>query len=200
MLTIILGITLSAVSAQDSIPQIHGTIYSFMPQYLINNGIRIDIEKQLKNKHFIQVSPQFYLSEQNKEDGSNSDDNSFTNLVGGGVNIYHKYFVDDDFLKNPLYISYGLSYNYFNIDYYDEYLGSLIHANADIHKMGVDITVGYQKIIGDVVSLDIFTGLGTRYSVMGTDSESDDRFNSSYYGYNYTGNLMLLGLKIGLIK
>lgn len=185
------------INAQDSLPQYNKAIYSFVPQYLIKQGIRIDIEKQIKGQHFLQVCPVFYLSEQNNDDFL-FDNNAYTKLIGGGVHLYHKYFVSENFDKNPLYISYGLNYNYYEVDFYDEYLDETVLANSSIQKMGFDVIIGYQSIIKDVVSIDIFTGLGTRYALMNSSTDNTDKFNQGYLGYNYTGNLLLLGFRIGM--
>ncbi|HAN17373.1 MAG: hypothetical protein A2X13_00820 [Bacteroidetes bacterium GWC2_33_15] len=187
------------LSAQSDTLAFKKTIYSFMPQYLINRGIRIDIEKQISGKHFIQICPQFYLSEKDNDESFVYDENSYNSLIGGGVNVYHKIFAHSNFTKNGLYFSYGVSYNYFEIEYFDEYLGSTINANATIQKMGFDITLGYQFMIKQIISIDIFTGAGTRYSIMETNSDNKDKFNATYFGYNYTGNLLLLGARIGVI-
>jgi len=174
------------------------TIYSFLPQYLINRGIRIDIEKQIGPRHYLQICPQFYLSEKD-EDNFALDKNKFSYLIGGGLNIYHKIFTFEDFKKYGLYLSYGLSYNYFNIEYID-YSGEVgVSAVGNIHKVGGDLIIGYQFFFREVVSLDVFTGLGTRYSYMDAGSADTDRFNTGYFGYNYTGNILLLGLRIGVI-
>lgn len=174
------------------------TIYSFLPQYLINRGIRIDIEKQIGPRHYLQICPQFYLSEKD-EDNFTLDKNKFSYLIGGGLNIYHKIFTFEDFKKYGLYLSYGLSYNYFNIEYID-YSGEVgVSAKENIHKVGGDLIIGYQFFFREVVSLDVFTGLGTRYSYMDAGNADTDRFNTGYFGYNYTGNILLLGLRIGVI-
>lgn len=200
LLVISLALLLFTVDGfgQDSVPDMNKTIYSFVPQYLFKNGIRIDIEKQLKNQHFIQICPVFYLSEKDEDDNFVYDNNSYTNLFGAGMHLHHKYFVAEDFKKNPLYISYGLNYNYFEIDYLDEYLDETILANASIHKMGFDVTIGYQYFIKDVLSIDVFTGLGTRYAIMETTGDDTNRFNEGFLGYNYTGNLLLLGIRLGI--
>ena len=185
------------MQAQDTLPVFDKPIYSFVPQYLIKQGIRIDIDKQIKGQHFIQVCPVFYLSEQREED-VNYNNNSYSNLLGGGIHIYHKYFVSENFEENPLYISYGPSYNYFEIDYYDDYLDEPVLASSTVQKLGFDVTIGYQRIINDVIALDVFTGLGTRFSYMDSSTGNTDKFNQGILGYNYTGNLLLLGVKLGI--
>jgi len=173
-------------------------IYSFVPQYLINRGIRVDVERKISGRHYIQICPQFYLSEkENKE--FVIDKNQFNYLIGGGLNVYHKIFTVEDFKYNGLYLSYGLSYNYFSIEYIDNSGDYDFTAKGTINKMGADLIIGYQILIHETVSVDIYTGLGTRLSYMETDGLDADRFNTGYYGYNYTGNIMLLGFRLGVI-
>ena len=174
------------------------TIYSFMPQYLINRGIRVDVERQIGPRNYLMLCPQFYLSEKD-DDNFAYEKNSFTYLIGGGLNVYHKIFAFENYKEYGLYLSYGISYNYFNIEYIDNSGDVDISAKGDIHKVGGDLILGYQFFIKDVVSIDVFTGLGTRYSYMNAAGADTDRFNTSYFGYNYTGNILLLGLRIGVI-
>lgn len=193
--------------AQKDTVKIDGMIYSFVPQYLINRGIRLDIEKQITPRSFIQICPQFYLGERNDYSSSDInyddyyyyDENEFNKVTGGGLNVYHKVFANTNFLKNGIYFSYGLSYNYFEIEYYENYLDAIINAKGKIKKYGGDLLIGYQFLFRHKLSLDLYTGVGTRFSNMNTNGESKDRFNSSYFGYNYTGNIMHIGFRIGLI-
>lgn len=184
---------------QDTIPKIEGAIYSFVPQYLINNGLRVDIDKQIANRHFVQVCPQFYLREKSNDDESSGGMHSFTRLTGAGLNVYHKIFANENFYENPVYFSYGLTYNFYNVNYIENYLGTDVEAEGKINKAGIDIIIGYQTIIKKVVSIDVYTGLGTRISNMTTDTGSNKKFNDSYFDFNYTGNLMLIGIRLGLI-
>ena len=207
LLTGLLSVLLINTSiAQKDTTKIDGLIYSFVPQYLINRGIRIDVEKQITSKSFIQFCPQFYLGEQRDFNSTDIyyddvyyDDDDFNKIIGGGLNIYHKIFANDDFTKNGIYFSYGASYSYFDIDYYEEYLGSTIDANGIIQKFGGDLLIGYQFFFGSKLSLDIYTGVGTRFSTMDTNGENRDRFNSNYVSSKYQGNLLHAGIRIGLI-
>ncbi|NOQ24265.1 MAG: hypothetical protein GQ564_02785 [Bacteroidales bacterium] len=192
--------------AQKDTTKIDGIIYSFVPQYLIIKGIRIDIEKQITPRSFIQFSPQFYLGENNQnsiDSYSNNffsdDDEDFNKILGGGLNVYHKIFANDDFLNNGVYFSYGLSYSYYEIEYYEDFLGSTIDNEATIQKYGGDILIGYQLFFKNKLSLDIYTGIGSRFSNMDTNGSTRNKFNSNYSGYNYQGNLLHLGFRIGLI-
>jgi hypothetical protein len=173
-------------------------IYSFVPQYLINRGIRVDFERKISDKSYIQVCPQFYLSEKEGKDFVQSS-NQFDYLIGGGFSIYHKIFTVEDFKYNGLYLAYGPSYNFFHLEYIDNSDGNGYSATASIHKVGADLILGYQILVKDVVVLDVYTGLGTRLSFMETDGKDKERFSTSYFGYNYTGNIMHLGFRIGII-
>lgn len=199
-------LTTSTVYAQKDTVRLKGTIYSFVPQYLINRGIRIDVEKQISPRSFIQFCPQFYLGQQ--KDSNDNDiyyndydyaQDDYDNVIGGALNIYHKVFANDNFLRNGLYFSYGLSYSYFEIDYLDTYLDNTINASGTIHKYGGDLLLGYQFFFKDKLSIDLYTGVGTRFSEMDTNAENTDRFNRNYFSYNYNGNLLHLGFRIGLI-
>jgi hypothetical protein len=174
------------------------TIYSFVPQYLIKHGIRVDIEKQVSPRNFVQICPQFYLSERD-EDNFWENRNAYSYLIGGGMNLYHKIFAFEDYKTYGLYLSYGISYNFFSIDYTDYSGETDLSASGTIHKAGADLLVGYQFFIKEKLSIDIYTGLGTRYSIMEADGADTDRFNTGYTGYNYTGNIMQLGIRIGVI-
>jgi len=192
-------------NAQTDTVKINGLIYSFVPQYLINRGIRLDIEKQITNRSFIQFCPQFYLGERETRDNDiyyddyNYDDDDYNKVLGGALNVYHKIFANKNFTQSGVYFSYGLSYSYFEIDYYEEYLDATINANATIQKYGGDMLLGYQFFIKNKLTIDLYTGVGIRFSEMDTNGDNKDRFNSNYFGYNYTGNLMHLGFRIGLI-
>ncbi|MBN2485582.1 MAG: hypothetical protein JXB34_06385 [Bacteroidales bacterium] len=173
------------------------SIYSFVPQYLINRGIRVDIDKKISGRHYLQICPQFYLSEKEGKEFVN-DKNQFNFLVGGGVNAYHKIFTVDNLKYNGLYLAYGPSYNYFKIEYIDDSGDYDVTANATINKFGADVLLGYQILVHEIVSFDIYTGLGTRFSFMEAGGNDTNRFNDGYFGYNYTGNILLLGFRIGV--
>ena len=135
------------------------TIYSFVPQYLINRGIRVDVEKQVSSRHFLQLCPQFYLSEKN-EDNYLSSKNQFSYLVGGGLNVYDKIFASEEYKDYGLYFSYGLSYNYIYIEYTDFSGDFEKSATGNIHKVGADLILGYQFFVRKILSVDIYTEIG----------------------------------------
>jgi hypothetical protein len=195
ILLIFISITLAFSQEEETKNK---TIYSFVPQYLINRGIRVDIEKKISDRHYLQICPQFYLSEKEGKEFVN-DNNQFNYLIGGGLNLYHKIFTSEELKSSGIYLSYGLSYNYFNIEYIDDSGDYEYTAKANINKFGGDLIIGYQFFIHEIVSFDFYTGLGTRLSYMNTDGNDKERFNSGYFGYNYTGNILILGFRVGVV-
>ena len=146
----------------------------------------------------LQICPQFYLSER-EEDSFLDDNNQYSYLIGGGMSVYDKIFTNPDYKKFGLYLSYGLTYNFFKVDYTDYSGETAQSASGNIHKAGADLLLGYQFFIHKILSVDLYTGLGTRISYMDADGADTERFNTGYLGYNYTGNLLQLGIRIGVI-
>jgi hypothetical protein len=207
LIAILFSVFFNAESqAQNDTTKLKGMIYSFVPQYLINHGIRLDIEKQITPRSFIQFCPQFYLGEQ-KDNSSNGnyyndisyEEDDYDNVIGGGINIYHKIFANKNFLDNGVYFSYGFSYSYFEIDYLEEYLDNTINTTGTIQKMGGDLLIGYQFFLKNKLSIDLYTGIGTRFSELDNNTGNTNRFNDNYFSYNYSGNLLHIGFRVGLI-
>ncbi len=187
------------LNAQQNTDTTYRNIYSFVPQYLINRGIRIDIDKHIKNRHWVILSPQVYLSEKNSSEDFINERNQFTKLAGAGFFAYHRIYVEQNIKKNGVYFSYGATYNYFNIEYNETINSNTSQCIANINKIGADAIIGMNLFIKGAVSLDLYTGLGLRYSFMNTNGNSTNKFNTGYFGYNYTGNVFLLGIRLGVM-
>ena len=166
------------------------TIVSIVPQYLITQGIRLDIEKQIKGSHFIQVCPQFYSSQDTKYG------NGYEYSTGAGLFLYHKYFPNSDFINNEIYISYGLTYNFYNLKPAENATSGIEDRN--INKIGADLIIGVQFFYNDVISFDLFTGLGTRVSFINGEMKPQES-DRGYSAYDYSGNLLLLGFRLGVL-
>lgn len=158
---------------------------AIVPQYTLINGLRVDFEKEIKPKKFIQVCPQFYFKDNNGNDGILHT--NVTKLLGGGINVYQKHFLLNDAEIYDFYSSYGLTYAYYHLEHEnwnDSY-------NSNIHKIGGDflmgLQVGYERVF-----IDLYAGAGFRYSL----SEATD-FNDTPWDYNYTGFTLVLGARIG---
>ncbi|MFW6222218.1 MAG: hypothetical protein ACOC3T_01265 [Bacteroidota bacterium] len=174
-------------------------IISFVPQYLINSGIRVDYDIRLSDRHWLQLAPQIYL-----RDRSSSDPEEYYpdyhQLYGAGLFLYHKQYLKQNSEPEGAYLSYGLTYNYFYLNYDEEWVNSYVERYSKINKLGGDIIIGISTILFDYVTLDIYAGLGVRYSLLDSDAENPRHFNDFYSDFGYTGNMMSLGLRLGVIR
>ncbi|MFC2086555.1 hypothetical protein ACFLSA_00100 [Bacteroidota bacterium] len=172
-------------------------VISFVPQYIIKKGIRVDFERDLAGSNRLLLGPQLYLSEKNNSDDYYIDEDEYNLLFGAGIVALVK-----NFRNNPeelgLYLGYGVRYNFFSIKYDELDSEGRYEVNSTIHKTGVDLILGHQMLFFDFLSIDMYTGFGIRYSLFNTEGESVDKFNSGVLDYNATGNVLLLGLRIGL--
>ena len=91
---ILIGIFTKNTNAQDSTRTL---IISGVPQYVINHGLRIDIEKQLpNNRQWLIISPQYYMGwvDGNRDDfDSPNPGTDGDSLFGFGFDLTHKIFL-----------------------------------------------------------------------------------------------------------
>lgn len=188
------------------------SIISFVPQYLIKNGIRIDYDTRIKEHHWLQLSPQFYLRENSTyssddngyeyspgyDDHYYEDENDFNQLLGAGIHIYHRFYPTISFEGHTAYVKYGLTWQYFNISYDEKLFNSYVERHTNIHKTGADINFGVVTFINKFIGIDLYAGLGFRYSHRSSDADNPRKFNDFFDNYGYTGNIVNLGLRISL--
>jgi hypothetical protein len=174
----------------------------FVPHYLGFNGIRIDYERKISSNHWIQLSPELYFKEKSADSDYEEDSPFFETsstlrkLVGVGVNAYHKIYLGISYRKPGAYISYGASAGYFEIEYANDYGSGTTSFNA-FPKIGGDVIIGYD--IGfnkNLIMIGFYTGLGFRYSFT-DDDQIKKNFTRNMYDYAYSGNIFLIGIRIG---
>lgn len=198
--------------AQDSTRTL---IISGVPQYIINHGLRIDIEKRLPNiRQWLIISPQFYMGwvDRNRTDfNSSKPGTDGDSLFGFGMNLTHKIFLIDRTKPVGGYFSYGVTYQRFSLGYseydwvpYDEfgqtyYEYKLADFTDIINKFGLNTCIGIQGILVDYIVYDIYIGLGARYSHIKSGMPGAREYNQYYWDYAYSGPLLLLGARIGVL-
>ena len=182
-----------AISQTDSS---RNKVMSFVPQYLINNGIRVDYELRIHKNNWLQLCPQFYLTEKGSNSTSNSD--NYNEVAGVGIFAYHKVYLNKRKLPFGAYFSYGATYNYFTIKFDETNNNVTTSENTQINKFGGDFLIGYQTIVSERIVLDVYTGIGGRYSNYKYSGTTRPKYNDTYWDYGYTGNLMHLGFRIGI--
>lgn len=174
------------------------SIISIVPQYLIMNGIRVDYDKKIRDQHWLQIAPQFYLSE--KKPAKDYHIPKFNNLLGTGLNLYHKYYPSANRVLSNVYISYGVAWQYFNIKYDEAIFNNHVERYSNIHKMGGDVNIGVLSLLSSHIALDLYAGLGFRYASIKSDANSPKKFDEFFSDYGYTGNIINLGFRISILR
>jgi len=210
-LTILLALFLAATSicfSQEEMERAQPkSIISFVPQYLIMNGVRIDYDRRIKEHHWIQLSPQFYLRENSSfrdgddgyeyyEDNSYYDETDYNNLLGAGMHIYHRYYPRISYEGYTAYLKYGVTWQYFSLKYDEQLFNNYVERYTNINKTGADINFGVVTFLNDFIGIDMYAGLGFRYSHRSSDADNPRKFNDFFESYGYTGNIVNLGLRI----
>ena len=183
------------ISGQETDEHLYNRSITLVPLYLFQSGIRIDYEHKFKDRHWLQICPQVFLN----EDAGETLSDPYNEMVGIGIHVYHKIFLDKvNINKHGLYFSYGGGYNYYHFNYSRE---TKVSNTTRIQAYTGRIIIGFQQIFYKRIILDLYTGLGHRYSIR---NHSDDmiytqNFKNGQWDYGFTGNQLLLGLKFGFL-
>lgn len=179
----------------------------FAPYYTITNGLRLDIDfrtNQEKN-HWLVISPQFYYDE------NNNNYREYIEMTGFGIDFsYRVYLADNSKPKGP-HFSPGFTLQFFNIkdeifipvefiqDGQTYFTMEESTETSNVFKLGPNILFGYQFLINNVMYLDIYGGLGFRFSFDNRDRQFIYRYQDWWGDYGYSGILLNGGMRIGVI-
>lgn len=194
------------VFSQDEKPFQREKIMSIVPQYVFQNGFRVDYEFTLgdNRKSWLQFSPELYIS----TDGNNMTSANYNNMKGIGLEVHHKYFMKEPDERYGFYFAYGGGLQFFgikndqNVQYtYSEYDTNYISyktesVNTAINRVLLNFVVGKQVRRYDPFVVDYYLGIGFRYS-MDKNMELMERYNQTWFDYGYSGSLLVAGLKFG---
>jgi len=168
--------------------------FYLVPLNLINSGIRIDFEHQIKDNPLkrILIAPQFYYREIFDEEYP------FRGLVSGelkglGMEVDYKHFLSQESYNGHAYYAFGFSYQYFNL----ENTENTSLQSIQLHKLGSHFIIGYQIPISPLLTMDYFVGLGFRYSLDFSENGMKNEFERFSWNFGYSGPAPLLGFKIG---
>jgi hypothetical protein len=196
----------------------HNFIISGVPQYLISNGLRVDLDIHHKGSpNWLILSPYYYVDNESVDPIylGGSDDNfdlySYDQMLGVGLGIARRTFLSGEPVSEGFYLSYGAHYKYFDIDgnnfTWVEYTGEDelpyqemmdIEYKLYIHSIGAYATVGYQKQVMPSLYLDVFLGFGVKYSFHRSPEKVTTRYNRGLLDYGYTGTHVVAGIRIGV--
>lgn len=206
ILVILVLLTSTIVFAQDEKPFQREKILSIVPQYVFQNGFRVDYEFTLQNsrKSWLQFSPELFIS----NDGNNMTNANYKSMRGIGLEIHHKYFMKEPNERYGYYFAYGGGLQFFGIKNdqsvqytYSEYDTNYIsyrteEVNTTINRVLLNFVVGKQITRHKPFIVDYYLGVGFRYS-MDKNLELMEMYNQSWFDNGYSGSLLVAGLKLG---
>ena len=206
ILIILVLLTSTIVFAQDEKPFQREKILSIVPQYVFQNGFRVDYEFTLRDnrKSWLQFSPELFIS----TDGNNMTSANYKSMRGIGLEVHHKYFMKEPNERYGFYFAYGGGLQIFgikndqNVQYtYSEYDTNYIsyrteEVNTTINRVLLNFIVGKQITRYKPFIVDYYLGVGFRYS-MDKNLELMEIYNQSWFDNGYSGSLLVAGLKLG---
>lgn len=207
LLAILLSISTSTlVFAQEEQAFKREKILSIVPQYVFQDGFRVDYEFTLRNnrKSWLQFSPELFIS----TDGDNMTSNDNNSMRGIGLEVHHKYFMKEPNERYGYYFAYGGGLQFFGIknDQYVEYSYSEYgtnyisfrteEVNTAINRVLLNFVIGKQIVRSKPFIIDYYLGVGFRYS-MDKNLELMKSYNQTWFDNGYSGSLLVAGLKLG---
>ncbi len=199
--------------AQDSfisVPQnnIKKISLSFVPQYILFHGIRIDYEYQNNKKAYV-FAPQLYFLSRPTHPINYTDADLFK-MYGAGLQVQRKFIRKTDY-NNTGYIAAGIGYNFFYTQFrkflpepqsiYDNtvYIYSLQNLTGFIHRFDVIGIVGIQNNLPVGLMVEGYVGIGYRYSMPFYSKDIKNPFDRAL-DIAYTGPIFVVGVKLGFSK
>ena len=199
-------LTSTVVFAQDEQAFKREKILSIVPQYVFQNGFRVDYEFTLRDnrKSWLQFSPELFMS----TDGNNMTSADYNNMRGIGLEVHHKYFMKEPDERFGFYFAYGGGLQFFgikndqNVEFiYSEYDTNYISyrtedVNTTINRVLLNFVVGKQVVRYKPFVVDYYLGIGFRYS-MDKNLDLMENYNQTWFDTGYSGSLLVAGLKLG---
>jgi len=199
----------SPLWASDTIP-LSRTWVMGIPQHLINNGIRIDVDRQLASADkWITISPVVYY--RGKEANFNLGRGSFKSMQGAGLGIYYRYFPGAMRKSFNFYLMAGGGYEFLSfkvkgvnwlpveidgLEYYSP--SDAGYFNSHLHTFDIEATLGFKWLMGEHLAIDIFAGPGIGYSFTGGGNNQLFRDYDGYARYGKNGIGVAGGIRIGV--
>jgi hypothetical protein len=132
-------------------------------------------------------------------------------MIGGGLGISKKIFLSKKSTIEGMYLSFGGTYRYFNIDgnsfTWVEFTGDDgmtyqdmedIKYDLNINSLHANAIIGYQYSLIPNLYIDVFMGFGIKYSIHSSPQNITVKYNRGYYDYGYTGNQFIGGIRLGI--
>ncbi len=186
---------------------------ALVPQYLINNGMRIDFEYIFNNpKHVLLISPQFYYDKNAinyDQYQANYYEDEYEQLNGYGAGLHHKIALSA-VKKWVYYFTYGVEYAHLKINNKRwewvnltedglEYLKyELIDIEQNTDRFRFDLYMSIQYNYAENMFLDFYVGMGAVYSLNKMNPGFvKPLFEDKMYDYAFNGMYLPIGFRFG---
>lgn len=187
------------------------------PFYLINNGIKVDFEYELRTPgQWLQFEVVYrgtgwynngYYNNSYNDGWSNveSNNSSFSKLGGFGLGAAYKTM----FTPNGWYFSAAVTFNYYNVHFLENYLegfnedGMLFYEYVTGYKSNkyynpaFSLNIGKQVAITRNLFIDGYIGVGLTGSIHGTGNNPVKFGDSNMFSWGYSGLTFNGGFRIG---
>lgn len=181
-----------------------------VPQYLFQNGIRLEIDRQLENPHnWITISPSIYYKD--KTGNWLLGTQMVNSMSGAGLDLIYRWYPHGIRKRGGMYIAAGVGYLYIAQKYsgslwetytensltYIRYLDS--EWNKQIHTGNIRGTLGYQVLPAKNFAIDFYCGFAIKMSEVATPEgylHYQDNYN--FYEFGYSGMMIIGGMRLGI--
>jgi hypothetical protein len=195
--------------AQDVSTETFRNSLAIQPLYWLNNGFRVDYERQLKSpQSWLQISAiGYYVEDENSFWTLWNTDNDINNAWGVGIEANYKFF---PFERQVFYVSAGLSASRFSVQYdvmqhryltyeeegltYYESQWDNVQESQHVGRFGTNFYIGVQNRPVHRFLIDAYAGFGRIYSFYDKDKHSPDNYLNSLC---YRGMTLTLGFRVG---
>lgn len=208
----ILSVTLVFICIQSAI-HCQEKQFSYLvmgvPQYMLNNGLRIELDIPRKEADkWLVLAPSFYQKRSSIDIGR--FDNEYNKLMGGGLEVFAKQFLSHEKHGKGFYYAWGGGYRHFRIetsnfiwssntvDGLDWFERRSEEISVRIHNLSARGVAGIQFFLYDHMPADIYMGMGMQYATHKNQEGNYLKFNSRSSDFGYTGTLFVIGFRLGV--
>ena len=175
---------------------------SFVPQYAIISGMRLDFDIKVAPNQYITLAPQMYYNSNYKMYYVEPAD-----MRGAGLNLNYRYIFNNKQIPEGPYLGLGLVYKYFDVGYNaDQWVnfsenGNVFQQleNVLVHKYfnqgGYDLLFGYQTN-WERLMLDFYIGWGFRLSDFKSEGSNPEKWGETIFDPGYSGFFPTAGFRL----
>ena len=164
------------------------TMVMLVPQFVLIDQIRIEIDRRIKYRHWISYAPHYV-----------QNNSEFQTHWGAGLGATYKWFIAPE---SPIYIGGGLQFTHHALENwaFDDLSRSRIWLyKTDITQYGINAIAGQYIRFFPRVYGDIYVGLGYRFSTTTTSDGKPHEFYNGFFNLGYQGVMFVFGLRVGIM-